>query len=540
MVTYCTSQAQADAEAAEWLATAPGTGFNLDQAYGYQCVDLADSFAQTEFGVSWSKTLGGVNGAKQLMSTASTAFFEKIWNDANRPDLIPRPGDIIIWGGSAVNEWGHVAVVKTATRDGVTVVQQDGFAPPLVWVQNPNGQGGGYYSGKPAHLATLGYYGEGTGMVSGWLRPKWAKVTYTGADRRGYGPARATPVTPTTLTRRNGMIYLTDIADQLRKRGLTVVEVPGWRTRGYAGYGFYGLAGVLHHHTATGRAAYASSNAPTLNLLVNGRSDLPGPLCNLAFGRDGTVYVVAAGWANHAGRGAAPGFPQDQGNGWLIGIEAESSGVQPWDWTPDQLRVWPYLGAALEAAYLVARPADLRLQLGHREYSSEGKIDPAGMNLDAFRASINKVLATGRTPTKPSKKPATTSKEWSDMATRAEVKAAAAEAMREVLTEMHPKYERNGRPSKTKKTSVLYELQWMAANFAEVRESNTRKEKLLVAIANAVTPNRLALGVWGYTGATARTAQGKPMDAYATLNTTHEAVTATAGSTTTQSQEATK
>lgn len=187
MVTYCNSQAQADAEAAEWLATAPGTGFNPDQAYGYQCVDLADSYAQTEFGVSWSKTLGGVNGAKQLMHTASTAHFEKIWNDANRPDLIPRPGDIIIWGGSAINEWGHVAVVKTATRDGVTVIQQDGFAPPLVWVQNPSGQGGGYYSSKPAHLATLGYYGQGTGMVSGWLRPKWSKVVYTGADRRGYG-----------------------------------------------------------------------------------------------------------------------------------------------------------------------------------------------------------------------------------------------------------------------------------------------------------------------------------------------------------------
>ena len=197
MVTYCSSQAQADAEAAEWLATAPGTGFNLDQAYGYQCVDLADSNAQTMFGVSWAKTLGGVNGAKQLMSTASTTYFEKIWNDANRPDLIPRPGDIIIWGGSTINEWGHVAVVKTATRDGVTVVQQDGFAPPLVWVQNPNGQGGGYYSNKPAHLATLGYYGEGTGMVSGWLRPKWAKVVYTGADRRGYGPTPAKPTTPT-------------------------------------------------------------------------------------------------------------------------------------------------------------------------------------------------------------------------------------------------------------------------------------------------------------------------------------------------------
>jgi hypothetical protein len=188
---------------------------------------------------------------------------------------------------------------------------------------------------------------------------------------------------------------LSNLATVLRAAGLTVVETPGWASRGYAGQDLAEVRGVLWHHTATGRGAFLTSNAPTLNMTVNGRSDLPGPLCNITFGRDGTVYLVAAGVANHAGRGSAAGIPDDTGNHYLIGIEMESSGVAPWDWTDDQIRVAPHLGAALERAYLQGLPEELRLQLGHKEYSSEGKIDPAGWpgDMDGLRASINKVLS---------------------------------------------------------------------------------------------------------------------------------------------------
>ena len=181
---------------------------------------------------------------------------------------------------------------------------------------------------------------------------------------------------------------LSNLADILRSAGLTVVETQGWASRGYAGQDLQDVRGVLWHHTATNRNAFNGSDAPTLNMCINGRSDLPGPLCNIVFGRNGTVYLVAAGVANHAGAGSASGIPTDMGNHYLIGIEMESSGISPWDWTADQLRVAPYLGAALEEAY----GADL--QLGHLEYSSQGKIDPAGWpgGMDGLRASINTVL----------------------------------------------------------------------------------------------------------------------------------------------------
>jgi hypothetical protein len=182
---------------------------------------------------------------------------------------------------------------------------------------------------------------------------------------------------------------LTGLADVLRSAGLTVVETPGWKTRGYAGQDLIEIRGVLHHHTATNRQRFNDSDAPTLSMCVNGRSDLAGPLCNIVFGRNGTVYLVAAGVANHAGAGSAHNVPANMGNHYLIGIEMESSGIAPWDWTPDQLRVAPYLGAALERAY------GIDLQIAHYEYSSQGKIDPAGWpgGMDGLRASINAVLA---------------------------------------------------------------------------------------------------------------------------------------------------
>ncbi|UVK62562.1 endolysin [Arthrobacter phage TaylorSipht] len=192
-------------------------------------------------------------------------------------------------------------------------------------------------------------------------------------------------------------MLLSNLAGALRKHGLTVVETPGWDRRGFLGQDLLEVRGVLWHHTATNRVRFNGADAPTVQMCIDGRPDVAGPLCNIVFGRNGTVYLVAAGLANHAGAGEAPNIPRDLGNYYLIGIEMESSGVAPWDWTPDQLRVAPFLGAALEREYLGHLPPDLRLQLGHLEYSSQGKIDPAGWpgGMDGLRASINKVLAGG-------------------------------------------------------------------------------------------------------------------------------------------------
>jgi hypothetical protein len=187
---------------------------------------------------------------------------------------------------------------------------------------------------------------------------------------------------------------LSNLAAVLRAAGLTVVETAGWATRGYAGQDLTETAGVLWHHTATPRERYAADAAPTLGTCIGGRPDLAGPLCNIVLGRNGVAYLVAAGVANHAGAGSAPGVPTDLGNHYLIGIEMESSGVAPWDWTAAQLAAAPRLGAALERNYLNHLPPEMRLQLGHLEYSSQGKIDPAGWpgGMDGLRMAINDTL----------------------------------------------------------------------------------------------------------------------------------------------------
>lgn len=190
-------------------------------------------------------------------------------------------------------------------------------------------------------------------------------------------------------------MLLSNLANVCRAAGLAVVEIDGWQTRGYLGRDLADVRGVLWHHTAAGGSSFVRDDAPSLGICTDGRSDLAGPLSQIVLGRSGTVYIVAAGLANHAGAGSAPGIPTDAGNYYLIGIEMESSGVAPYDWTPEQLAVVPVLGAALERAYLYDQAEDDRPQLGHKEYSSQGKIDPAGWpgDCDGLRDSINAILS---------------------------------------------------------------------------------------------------------------------------------------------------
>ena len=97
----------------------------------------------------------------------------------------------------------------------------------------------------------------------------------------------ATPMTGQTL------------AKVLRAAGLKVVERPGWLTNNRNHKGPWGPAhGVMLHHTVT-----SGSTMATVDLCFNGHSTLPGPLCHGVIAKDGTVYLVGNGRANHAGMG---------------------------------------------------------------------------------------------------------------------------------------------------------------------------------------------------------------------------------------------
>lgn len=118
----------------------------------------------------------------------------------------------------------------------------------------------------------------------------------------------------------------------LREAGLTVVEIDGWQTRGRpASTGAFAPVGVLNHHTGSSAKLWTKSKrlAYAKWMFITGLSDLPAPLCQLALGRDGTVYLGAAGRANHAGTAKAVGsVAAGDGNKLYIGIEWMLSGTQ--------------------------------------------------------------------------------------------------------------------------------------------------------------------------------------------------------------------
>lgn len=180
------------------------------------------------------------------------------------------------------------------------------------------------------------------------------------------------------------------IADVLREAGLNVIEQPGWRNRGHGD--FRDIRGVLCHHTAGG-----GSN--DWQVVLNGRPDLRGPLSQLVLERDGTYRVICAGVAWHAGRGGArhPWLPRNNGNWHLIGIEAVSRGAPDaqgrFDWTAGQLDAYKRGCAAIARRLGVG--ADR--VIGHKEYSSEGKIDPAGIDMNQFRREVAVLLNGGPT-----------------------------------------------------------------------------------------------------------------------------------------------
>jgi hypothetical protein len=171
------------------------------------------------------------------------------------------------------------------------------------------------------------------------------------------------------------------MADVLRMAGLKVVERDGWQTRGRGDMG--DVKGVLGHHTA----GALTGNSPSLNLVLNGRPDLPGPLSQLFLARDGTWHVLAAGRCNHAGKGKWQGVTA--GNSSFIGVEAENAGTGKDPWPVVQMD--SYIRGV--AALLSHLKADAVMAPGHKEYAlpKGRKIDPSFDMID-FRDKVEGVM----------------------------------------------------------------------------------------------------------------------------------------------------
>jgi hypothetical protein len=179
---------------------------------------------------------------------------------------------------------------------------------------------------------------------------------------------------------------LTWLPQTLLAAGLKVAEQPGWQERGRGDVG--PTKGVMCHHTAGPK----DGNMPSLGTVINGRSDLPGPLAQLCLGRDGTYYVVAAGRCNHAGVGNWQGYTS--GNTNFIGIEAENTGyaegpkADPWP----AVQMDAYRRGV--AGILKKIGANAIMCCGHKEYALPvGRKDDPDFDMTDFRLHVSAIMA---------------------------------------------------------------------------------------------------------------------------------------------------
>lgn len=186
-----------------------------------------------------------------------------------------------------------------------------------------------------------------------------------------------------SLVRARGRIPWEQILAPL-PRG-SVEWVKGWDQRGAP---VMSPAGSMVHHTASVLPT-AKRPYPARDVVVRGRSDVPGPLAHLYASAAGPLWVVASGRANHAGRGDVsqlthmradhvplrrPNRDSGGSGGALVGIELDHPGVRRHPWPAHQIRTAVDAYALCHAWYGWTD----RRAIAHHEWTRR-KIDPVAV-----------------------------------------------------------------------------------------------------------------------------------------------------------------
>ncbi|SFK72739.1 LysM peptidoglycan-binding domain-containing protein [Streptomyces pini] len=182
----------------------------------------------------------------------------------------------------------------------------------------------------------------------------------------------------------------------LRDEGLKVEVVgnPPRHNRNHKGP-WGPVHGVMIHHTVT------TGTQRTVDLCRRGYMTLPGPLCHGVIGKNGVVYIVGYGRANHAGAGdddvlraviAERSLPADNeantdGNRHFYGFECENLGDGRDPWPAAQLDAIERVSAAICRAHRWNEKS----VIGHLEWQP-GKVDPRGFTMASMRGRVAKRL----------------------------------------------------------------------------------------------------------------------------------------------------
>ncbi|MEU7046029.1 peptidoglycan-binding protein [Streptomyces varsoviensis] len=197
------------------------------------------------------------------------------------------------------------------------------------------------------------------------------------------------------------------LVDALRAEGVKVIEYGQWRTHNRAGHGGWGpLNGVMIHHTVT------SGTDASVRICYDGYAELPGPLCHGVIAKNGDVYLVGNGRANHAGLGdddvlaavvaerALPAANENNtdGNARFYGFECVNLGNGADPWPAEQLDAIERVAAAICRAHGWSAAS----VIGHKEWTNT-KIDPRGFSMTTMRERVDRRLGTK--PGKPAPAP---------------------------------------------------------------------------------------------------------------------------------------
>lgn len=199
------------------------------------------------------------------------------------------------------------------------------------------------------------------------------------------------------MGRTDAVAFTLECVKAWRELGARVTFEPGFETRGNGTSADY--EGGTPHHTASNSSA--ATPFPTRNILINGRTDLHGPLCNVAgpwcTEDDPWLHVIAANPANHAGasggRSMGPLPVTNLFNRRVFGLEIDYPGTSPM--SAGQRRAALIFTAGLTR--VLRRPSTEWVR-GHAETSITGKWDPGyesgrTIDLDAFRRDAAAVTA---------------------------------------------------------------------------------------------------------------------------------------------------
>jgi hypothetical protein len=175
-----------------------------------------------------------------------------------------------------------------------------------------------------------------------------------------------------------GAIWLTEMPDWFADAGLNVDVYDNlWSTRSRSSGGYEKVLGIGIHHDASSTGSSEMSGCDW-----GWKNSSDKPIGCIRLWRDGHIIVGAAGATNTMGKGgpltASKGtIPKDQGNMYMVAIEAANNGVgEPWP----TVMIDAYLGMVHTLCQeLGLAHSDVWSHAGYCQPSCPGrKIDPAG------------------------------------------------------------------------------------------------------------------------------------------------------------------